>query len=125
MSVTEQVERICKAAHNAQYALAGASAERKNAMLRAVASAIRGASADLIEINKKDVEAAKASGMSYAMTDRLTLTPERIEVMAEGVAQVAELPDPVGEVTADWTVPSGLHIKKVRVPLGVIGVIYE
>ena len=125
MSVTEQVERICKAAHNAQYALAGASAERKNAMLRAVASAIRGASAELIEINKKDVEAAKASGMSYAMTDRLTLTPERIEVMAEGVAQVAELPDPVGEVTADWTVPSGLHIKKVRVPLGVIGVIYE
>ena len=125
MSVTQQVESICRAAHDAQYALAGASAEDKNKMLRAIAKAISGASGQLLEINKKDVEEAKASGMSFAMVDRLTLTPERISVMAEGVAQVADLPDPVGEVTEEWTVPSGLHIKKVRVPLGVIGVIYE
>lgn len=125
MSVTQQVESICRAAHDAQYALAGASAEDKNKMLRAIAKAISGASGQLLEINKKDVEEAKASGMSFAMVDRLTLTPERISVMAEGVAQVADLPDPVGEVTEEWTVPSGLHIKKVCVPLGVIGVIYE
>ena len=125
MSVKERVEEICRAAHNAQYALAGASAEAKNNMLRNIAAAISGASDKLIQINKKDLEAAKASGMSVAMLDRLTLTPERVASIAEGVAQVADLPDPVGEVTEEWTVPSGLHIKKVRVPLGVIGVIYE
>ena len=123
MSLT--VEQVCKAAHEAQYALAGASAQSKNAMLRAVAAALRAGEKHLLEVNKTDVEAAKASGMSFAMVDRLTLTPERIALMAEGVEQVAELPDPVGQVTREWTVPSGLHIKKVRVPLGVIGVIYE
>lgn len=125
MSVTENVERICKAAHDAQYALAGADSASKNAMLRAIAKAIREGSGQLIQMNKKDVEEAKASGMTFAMIDRLTLTAERIEGIAEGVAQVADLPDPVGEITSEWTVPSGLHIKKVRVPLGVIGVIYE
>lgn len=125
MSATELVEKVCKAAHEAQYALAGASAERKNEMLRAVAKAIRKGEEQLLEVNKEDVKEAKASGMSFAMVDRLTLTRERIALMAEGVEQVADLPDPVGEVTREWSVPSGLHIKKVRVPLGVIGVIYE
>ena len=125
MSATELVEKVCKAAHEAQYALAGASAERKNEMLRAVAKAIRQGEERLLEVNKEDVKEAKASGMSFAMVDRLTLTRERIALMAEGVEQVADLPDPVGEVTREWSVPSGLHIKKVRVPLGVIGVIYE
>ena len=85
MSATELVEKVCKAAHEAQYALAGASAERKNEMLRAVAKAIRQGEERLLEVNKEDVKEAKASGMSFAMVDRLTLTRERIALMAEGV----------------------------------------
>ena len=85
MSATELVEKVCKAAHEAQYALAGASAERKNEMLRAVAKAIRQGEERLLEVTKEDVKEAKASGMSFAMVDRLTLTRERIALMAEGV----------------------------------------
>lgn len=125
MDARAKVVEICKAAHGAQYALAAADEKSKSAMLREIAKGLRESEAELLTANAADVEAAKANGMSAAMTDRLTLTSARIAQMAEGVAQVADLPDPVGEVSEAWDLPNGLHIDKVRVPLGVIGVIYE
>ena len=119
------VSEICKRAHDAQYALGAMSAEDKNGVLLAVARAIRESDDALIAANAIDIKLAEQSGMSKAMTDRLLLTKERIALMAEGVEQVANLPDPVGEVSDSWTLENGLHIDKVRAPLGVIGVIYE
>ena len=75
--------------------------------------------------NEADMENGRKRGMKESLLDRLQLTAERIEGMAEGLRQIAELPDPVGEVIADWTPENGLHIRRVRVPLGVIGIIYE
>ena len=79
----------------------------------------------ILSANAKDLEKAKSAGLSAAMIDRLTLNPKRIAAMADGIRQVAELPDPVGEIIRDWTRPNGLRIQKKRVPIGVIGIIYE
>src|ERR1043166_8516105 len=79
----------------------------------------------ILEANRKDVEKAQADQLSSAMVDRLSLNPKRINAMAEGIRQVAQLEDPVGKVIAEWTRPNGLRISKVRVPIGVIGIIYE
>lgn len=79
----------------------------------------------IIEANDRDMQAARENGMKESMQDRLRLTPERIEGMAEGLRQVAALPDPVGNVIGGQTLANGLKITKVRVPLGVIGIIYE
>jgi glutamate-5-semialdehyde dehydrogenase len=94
----------------------------KNAILLAMAAAIAANSDSIIEANQADLE---DSGLEGAMRDRLLLTPERIATMVAGVRDVASLPDPVGETLAEWTRPNGLRIRKVRVPLGVVGVIYE
>jgi glutamate-5-semialdehyde dehydrogenase len=80
---------------------------------------------EILAANARDLEKAKADGLSAAMIDRLTLNPKRLAAMADGVRQVAGLPDPVGENLRDWTRPNGLRIQKVRVPIGVIGIIYE
>jgi len=98
------------------------SSEQKNAMLLAMAGAIECQSKSILAANRKDLE---SSGLEGAMRDRLLLTAERIVDMARGVREVAALPDPVGETLAEWTRPNGLRIRKRRVPLGVVGIIYE
>ncbi|MFG1430030.1 glutamate-5-semialdehyde dehydrogenase [Xanthobacter sp. V2C-8] len=112
-------------ARAAARALALADAETKTRALNAAAAAVRAAGADILAANAGDVARAKAEGMTGSFLDRLTLTPERIAAMAEGIEAVAALPDPVGKVTESWTRPNGMLIERVRTPLGVIGVIYE
>ncbi|ABR61838.1 glutamate-5-semialdehyde dehydrogenase [Sinorhizobium medicae] len=105
--------------------LAVASAERKHAALVAVAGALGARAAEILAANALDLENARESGVANAFIDRLTLTESRIRDMADGIRAIAELKDPVGEVIAEWDRPNGLHIERVRTPLGVIGVIYE
>lgn len=105
--------------------LALAPPEVKRAALLAAAEAIRRAAPAIIKANEEDVAAAKASGMSGSMLDRLTLNPGRLEATAKGVAEIAELNDPVGKVMETWERPNGLVMERVRTPLGVVGVIYE
>jgi glutamate-5-semialdehyde dehydrogenase len=102
--------------------LARLSTDEKNGLLLAIAESIEAGQNKILSANLQDVENA---GLDGAMRDRLTLTPGRIQEMAHGVREVARLPDPVGEVLAEWTRPNGLQIRKVRVPLGVVGIIYE
>ena len=106
-------------------ALALASTATKNRALAAIATALRARTADLLAANAKDMEAARAKGLSGAMLDRLALDEKRIEAMARGVEDIARLDDPIGATTAHWTRPNGLDISRVRVPLGVVGIIYE
>ncbi|MGL5448554.1 MAG: glutamate-5-semialdehyde dehydrogenase [Rhabdaerophilum sp.] len=112
-------------ARAAQRALALMSAEAKADALRAAATAIRAAQPAILEANAADVSEARGSGQNDAFIDRLLLTPERIEAIAKSVEDIADLPDPVGEITSEWTRPNGLNISRVRTPLGVIGVIFE
>jgi glutamate-5-semialdehyde dehydrogenase len=105
--------------------LAFAPSEAKAAAIAAAADAVVARTPDILAANAQDMAAAAARGLSPAMTDRLRLDPARIAGIADGLRTVAALPDPVGQVIADWTVPSGLRIRRVRTPLGVIGVIYE
>lgn len=100
-------------------------AKQKDAALLAAAMLVRANAGDILEANAKDMEAAKANGLSGAMLDRLMLDDGRIEAIAKGIEEVAALKDPVGDVTESWDRPNGLNISRVRVPLGVIGVIYE
>jgi glutamate-5-semialdehyde dehydrogenase len=102
--------------------LAQWSTEQKNALLLAIADAVEGHEKDILAANRSDVE---NSGLEGAMRERLLLTPTRIKEMARGVREVAALPDPIGETLAEWTKENGLRIRQVRVPLGVIGIIYE
>ena len=105
--------------------LAIASSERKNAALEAMASAIMAAETEILAANAIDMANGEKAGLSAAMLDRLKLTPDRIRAMADGIRAIAGLKDPVGEIIAEWDRPNGLHIERVRTPLGVIGVIYE
>jgi len=105
--------------------LALASSDTKNRALTAAASALRAAAADLLAANARDLEAARAKGLSGAMLDRMALDDKRIEAMARGVEDIAALADPIGTTITQWTRPNGLDIARVRVPLGVIGIIYE
>jgi glutamate-5-semialdehyde dehydrogenase len=102
--------------------LALLSTQEKNTFLLRIADAIEAHAPTILAANQEDIE---SSGLDDAMRDRLLLTPERIKEMAEGVREVAALSDPVGDILAQWTRPNGLHIRKVRVPLGVVGIIYE
>jgi glutamate-5-semialdehyde dehydrogenase len=102
--------------------LAMLSTEEKNALLLAIADAIESEAESILAANRIDME---TSGLEGSMRDRLLLTPERIAEVAKGVREVARLDDPVGETLAEWTRPNGLKIRKVRVPLGVVGIIYE
>ena len=105
--------------------LAVASAQDKHAALIAMADAIRRGERQILDANLIDIRNGKEARLSAAFMDRLNLTPDRIQDMANGVRAIAELRDPVGEVIAEWDRPNGLHIERVRTPLGVIGVIYE
>ena len=113
------------AAKAASTVVAQLTTEQKNAALLAMADALESGMADILEANRADMERERANGMSESMLDRLMLNENRVRDMAVGLRQVAELPDPIGEVMADWTRPNGLEIRKVRVPMGVIGIIYE
>jgi len=114
-----------KAARRAARQLALASSETKNKALGHMAQAIRADAALIARENAADLEAARTKDLKSSFVDRLTLTPERIEAMARGLDEIAALPDPVGHVTESWTRPNGLRIARVRVPIGVIGIIYE
>src|SRR4051812_8532241 len=102
--------------------LAQLSTQEKNSLLLAIADALESHEKSILAANRGDIA---NSGLEGAMRDRLLLTPERIKDMARGVREVAALPDPIGETLAQWTKSNGLRIRKVRVPLGVIGIIYE
>ena len=105
--------------------LASAPSEQKNKALHIMADKIEETTEQILEANKKDVEASKAAGKDAAFIDRLELTPVRISAMANGLREIAALDDPVGKTLATWERPNGLEISRVQVPLGVIGIIYE
>jgi len=112
-------------AKDASRVLANASSSTKDAALHAAADLLVARSAEILDANAADVARAEAAGVSATVIDRLRLTAKRIDSMADGLRMVAALPDPIGEVTEGWTRPNGLEIRKVRVPLGVVAIIYE
>lgn len=113
------------AARQATHELGLASGERRNAALRLAAACLRARTADILAANGRDLEGADAKGLTAAFRDRLALDGDKVEAMAKGLEEIVALPDPIGEVMARWTRPNGLEISRVRVPLGVIGIIYE
>jgi glutamate-5-semialdehyde dehydrogenase len=119
------VTEICKRAAEVAPDVARLPAQVKDDALHAMADALEGAGSELTEANAKDLETARAEGTSNTIVDRLTLTDKRIASMADGLRTVAAQPDPVGEVVKGWKRPNGLLIQQVRVPLGVVAVIYE
>lgn len=125
MATYELVKAKAQAAKQAAAKLAVTSTAVKNAALWAMAAALEAQQSEILAANERDMTAAAAKGMKSSMLDRLKLTAERISGMADGLRQVAGLADPVGNVIDGKTLPNGLHITKIRVPLGVIGIIYE
>ena len=125
MATYELVKAKAQAAKQAAAKLAVTSTAVKNAALLAMAAALEAQQSEILAANERDMTAATAKGMKSSMLDRLKLTAERISGMADGLRQVAGLADPVGNVIDGKTLPNGLHITKIRVPLGVIGIIYE
>ena len=119
------VEKLCRTADEIRFDVQKLSTEKKNEALLTAAKKLVERQEEILAANREDIAAGRASGMSEALIDRLTLTGSRIEQIAEGLRQVAELPDPVGEVMDEFVRPNGMKIRKVRVPMGVIGVIYE
>lgn len=112
-------------ARAAAHALAVLDASKKNEILRAMANALREHEEEILAANAQDIAAGEANGLSPAMLDRLRLDAARIDAIASGIEEVAELPDPVGEVLAEWERPNGIRFEQIRVPIGVIGIIYE
>ena len=125
MDIKQYVHDKAKQAKAASRVLANISTEIKNNALFKMATGLENGSATLIAENKKDLDAAEQKGLSKAMIDRLTLNPERIMAMADGLREVAALPDPVGEVLGIRRRPNGMEVGKMRVPIGLIGIIYE
>ncbi len=125
MDIQTYMQNLGRQARTASRALAAASTEAKNTALMEMASAIRARRETLLAANRADLEAARAEGLEAALIDRLTLSEKGIEAMAQGLEQIAALPDPVGEITDVKRRPSGIQVGKMRVPLGVIGIIYE
>ncbi len=121
----EAVLQVVRSARAASRRLANAPTDQKNAALCAMAEGLRRSQGEILGANAQDVEGAKASGLSGALIDRLALDERRLEEMVRSLQAVRELPDPVGSVIKHWGRPNGLTIRKVRVPLGVIGIIYE
>ena len=124
-STADLMNRIGAAAVATRAALAAAGTDAKNRALLAAAAALRARQARILEANARDVAAARAKGLSAALLDRLQLDPQRVESMARGLEDIAALPDPIGGISAEWKRPNGLRITRVRVPLGVVGIIYE
>ena len=125
VDVAALVRELGAAARSASRELARASTESKNRALGAMAAEIRAGARAILAANAGDVAQARADGGDAAFIDRLTLTPELVEQMAQGVEQVAKLPDPVGAITERAKQPSGIEVARMRVPLGVVGIIYE
>ena len=123
--ISRMMEELGRGARNAAKILSLAPTETKDKALREAARALRARKSEIMSANAKDIAAAKAKDISAALLDRLELNDERIEAMAMGLGMIAELKDPVGEIMAEWDRPNGLEISRVRVPLGVIGIIYE
>ena len=125
MTNRELMLTLGRAARQAAKVLALAPAQQKNDALMAMAAKIRRSAADILSENARDLENARAKEMKASFVDRLTLNEARLEAMAKGLEEIAALPDPVGQVMAQWTRPNGLAFSRVRVPIGVIGIIYE
>ncbi|HYY59984.1 MAG TPA: glutamate-5-semialdehyde dehydrogenase [Burkholderiales bacterium] len=125
LDVAAAVRSLGVAARGAARELARASGETKNRTLAAMAAAIRGGAKRILQANARDVRQGRAEGADSAFLDRLTLTPALVEQMARGVEEVAALPDPVGAISERKKQPSGIEVARMRVPLGVIGIIYE
>jgi len=123
--IQQDVYAMGKKARAAALSLAVLSEEKKNEILRAMAAGIRSAASEILAANAKDISAGEERGLTSAMLDRLRLDDTRLEAVAAGVEKVATLPDPVGEELGKWTRPNGIEIEQVRVPIGVIGIIYE
>lgn len=124
-AITEMMHQIGHRARRAAADLATASAEHKHAALIAAGEALLRRKDEIADANALDMEFGRDKGLSPAMLDRLLLTDDRIRAMRDGLRTVADQKDPVGDVIAEWEMPTGLHIRRVRTPLGVIGVIYE
>jgi glutamate-5-semialdehyde dehydrogenase len=124
-TVTQSVAEVCRAAKDASHELGRVDRAAKDACLRDLAERLERREADLIEENRADVEAGREGGLNEALIDRLTLTEERVAEMAAGVREIAELQDPIGEIVESWTLRNGLEARKQRVPIGVIGIVYE
>ena len=125
MNVRDSVIELCRDARAAARAVANAATDIKNDCLLDAAARMRAQRPQLLEANRLDLQHGREAGLTSALLDRLTLNEARIEAMAHGVEEIAALPDPVGETIAQWRRPNGLEIGQVRIPLGVVGVIYE
>lgn len=125
MTIAEQMAKVAKDAKAAAQVVAGLSTAVKNDLLRRMAAALVEHAGELMAANEEDLAAARDTGLAAAMLDRLTLDQKRIRAMADGLREVADLPDPVGEVTGMWRRPNGLQVGRMRIPLGVIGIVYE
>jgi glutamate-5-semialdehyde dehydrogenase len=121
----EEAIRLGRQAKAASRQLAPLSSEEKNHALRLMADQLQAESEYLVEENRRDLETAQSAGMSGAMLDRIALNPARVQTMAKGVLEVTALPDPVREIVKMWRRPNGLQVGRMRIPLGVIGIIYE
>jgi len=124
-SATATVEEVAVAARRAARSLAALDSTVKDAALEAIAAALEGSAGEILDANREDLEAGREAGLADALMDRLRLDERRIAAMAAGARRIAALPDPVGEVVEGFRRPGGLEIRKVRVPLGVVAVIYE
>ncbi len=125
VGVVQIMSSMGRAARAAALTLSRATNDQKDQALRAAAAALRARRHKIIAANERDMRAARDKGLSAAMLDRLKLTDARVEAMAQGLEDIARLPDPIGTLLAEWTRPNGMTIQRVRVPLGVIGIIYE
>src|SRR5690606_40776623 len=125
MDIKQYMQDLGVAARKASRDMARASTHTKNCALITIAAAIRREKATLIAANQADLEKARENGLEAAMLDRLTLSEKTIATMAEGLEQIAALPDPIGEMNDFKYLPSGIQVGRMRVPLGVIGIIYE
>ena len=125
MTIAEKIRKIAADARQASFVMARLSSSCKNDLLGNMAQALVDNTPYLVDENRKDLEAGERKGLSAPMLDRLMLDPARIKAMADGLREVAALPDPVGEVTGMWKRPNDLMVGKMRIPLGVIGMIYE
>ena len=124
-TIPQVMDELGRQARNAARALAMSSGDTRNAALQAAAAELRSRSGEIVAANETDMREARERGLGAAMLDRLMLDQGRVEGMAAGLEAIAELPDPLGRVMAEWQRPNGLLIQRVAVPLGVIGIIYE
>jgi len=124
-NLNEKILSMARNAKSSARVLRNEKRNKKDKALEFMADAILSRKNEIIKINTKDVSSAKQNGLKHAMIDRLTLTEKTIHSMVDGLREIAALPDPIGEVSGMWMRPNGLQVGRVRVPLGVIGFIYE